>query len=236
MTMTWGKRRAIVIILVFIFVVVLMFWSASKPCLRIVSNSVLVMDASGQIGEQRAPEFFSTFNCTVPALHDYIDALDQARTDPRISGLVVRIAPLQTGWGKVEEIRAHLLKFRSSGKPSICYLGYDGIQNPEYYLASACKEIWLVPTAPVSIRGMMAQAVFFRGTLDRLKIIPEFYHIAEFKTATNMFTEKKFTPPHREEVESVLRSVYDQYVGAAAESRGMDRAKFESFLNAGPLL
>ena len=233
--MTWGKRRAIVIILVLIFFVGVMFWSASKPGLRIASNSVLVMDASGQIEEQRAPDFFSTFNGTVPVLHDYIDALDQARTDPRITGLVVRIAPLATGWGKLEEIRAHLLKFRSSGKPSICYLGYDGIQNPEYYLASACKEIWLVPTAPVSIRGMMAQAIFFRGTLDKLKIVPEYYHIAEFKTATNTFTEKKFTPEHKEEVEGLLRSVYEQYLRETSKARDMTRDQFETILNRAPL-
>ena len=49
---------------------------------------------------------------------------------------------------------------------------------------------------------MMAEALFFRGSLDKLKIVPEFYHIAEFKTADNEFTEKKFTPAHREEVES----------------------------------
>jgi protease-4 len=235
MTMTWGKRRAIVIILVLIFLVGVMFWSASKPGLRVASNSVLVMDASGQIEEQRAPDFFSTFNGTVPVLHDYIDALDQARTDPHITGLVVRIAPLQTGWGKLEEIRAHLLKFRSSGKPTICYLGYDGIQNPEYYLASACKEIWLVPTAPVSIRGMMAQAVFFRGTLDKLKIVPEYYHIAEFKTASNTFTEKKFTPEHKEEVETLLRSVYEQYLHETSKARDMTRDQFETILNRAPL-
>jgi protease IV len=235
MTMTWGKRRAIVIVLVLIFLVGLMIWSASKPGLRITSNSVLVMDASGQIEEQRAPDFFSAFNGTVPVLHDYLDALDQARTDSHITGLVVRVAPLETGWGKLEEIRAHLLRFRDSGKPSICYLGYDGIQNPEYYLASACKEIWLVPTAPVSIRGMMAEAVFFRGTLDKLKVVPEFYHIAEYKTATNNFTEKKFTPAHKEEVEGLLRSVYEQYLGDASKGRGMTREQFESILNRGPL-
>jgi protease-4 len=234
--MTWGKRRAIVIILVLVFVVVAIFWSAaSKPGLRIASNSVLVMDASGQIEEQRAPDFFSAFNGPVPVLHDYVDALDEARTDPRITGLVVRIGPLATGWGKLEEIRAHLVEFRKSGKPSICYLGYDGIQNPEYYLASACKEIWLVPTAPVSIRGMMAQAVFFRGTLDKLKVVPEFYHIAEYKTATNSFTEKKFTPAHKEEVESLLRSIYEQYLSEASMGRGMEPAKFEAILNRGPL-
>jgi protease IV len=235
MTMTWGKRRAIVIIVLVVFVI-LIIWAASKPGIRVASNSVLVIDAAGQIEEQRAPDIFSAFNGnTVPVLHDYLDALDNARTDSRITGLVVRIAPLETGWAKLEEIRNHLLSFRTSGKPSICYLGYDGIQNQEYYLASACQQIWLVPTAPVSIRGMMAEAVFIRGTLDKLKIVPEYYHIAEFKTAGNMFTEKKFTPAHKEEVESLLHSVYEQYLGDTSKARGMSRDQFEAILNRGPL-
>lgn len=233
--MTWGKRRAIIIGVLLLFVVLLV-WAAWKPE-RLASNSVLVIDAEGSIEEQAPPSFFGPLTGnSVPVLHDYTDAIDSARNDSRIRGIVVRIAPLSTGWAKLEEIRQHLLSFRASGKPSICYLGYDGIGNPEYYLASACDKVWLVPSNPVDIRGMMAEAMFLRGTLDKLKIIPEFYHIAEFKTATNMFTEKKFTPPHREEVESVLRSIYDQYVNGAAEARGMDRAKFESFLNSGPLL
>src|ERR1700683_208936 len=234
MTMTWGKRRAIVIIVLFVFVI-LIIWAASKPGIRVASNSVLVIDATGQIEEQRVPDFFSAFNGTIPVLHDYLDALDSARTDPRITGLVVRIAPLETGWAKLEEIRNHLLAFRASGKPSICYLGYDGIQNQEYYLASACQQIWLVPTTPVNIRGMMAEATFIRGTLDKLEIVPEYYHIAEFKTAGNMYTEKKFTPAHKEEVESLLHSVYEQYLGDTSKARGMNRDQFEAILNRGPL-
>lgn len=233
--MTWGKRRAIIIGALILFVA-LLIWTAWKPA-RLGSNSVLVIDAEGSIEEQAPPSFFGALAAnSTPVLHDYLDAIDSAKTDPRITGIVVRVAPLSTGWAKLEEIRRHLLGFRSSHKPSICYLGYDGIGNPEYYLASACEQIWLVPSNPVDIRGMMAEALFLRGTLDKLKIIPEFYHVAEFKTATNMFTEKKFTPPHREEVESVLRSIYNQYVTGAAEARGMDRAKFESILNTGPLL
>jgi protease-4 len=233
--MTWGKRRAIVII-VLIFFVALIFWTASKPK-RLASNSVLVIDAEGTIEEEPPVSFLGSLTgSSVPVLHDYLDAIDSARTDSRISGIVVRIAPLSTGWAKLEEIRAHLLTFRTSHKPSLCYLGYDGVGNAEYYLASACEQVWLVPSNSVSIKGMMAEALFFRGTLDKLQIIPQFYHVAEYKTAYNMFTEKKFTPPHREEVESVLRSVYDQYVTGAAAARGMDRAKFEALVNAGPLM
>lgn len=232
--MSWGKRRAIVIG-VLILCLALIVWAASKPK-RLASNSVLVIDAEGTIEEQPPVTFLGNLTGnSVPVLHDYLDAIDAARTDSRISGIVVRIAPLSTGWAKLEEIRTHLLSFRTSHKPSICYLGYDGIGNPEYYLASACEQIWLVPSNSVSIRGMLAEALFFRGTLDKLKIIPQFYHVAEFKTAYNMFTEKKFTPPHREEVESVLRSIYNEYVIRSAAARGMSRAAFESFVNTGPL-
>ena len=235
MAMTWGKRRAVIIgILILFFVLVI--WAVAKPT-RMVSNSVLVIDAAGEIQEQRPIDIFSALNSErVPVFHDYLDAIDSARTDSRITGLVVRIGPLAAGWGKLEEIRSHLLDFRKSGKPSICYLGYDGIGNPEYYLASACQQVWLVPTAPVSIRGMMAEALFVRGTLDKLKIVPEFYHIAEYKTAGNMYTEKKFTPAHREEVESLLRSVYNQYVSETAQARHMDEEKFKALLAQGPLL
>jgi protease IV len=233
--MTWGKRRAIVIAVLLIGLILLV-WAASKPAaMRIPTNGVLVINASGEIEEQRAPDIFSALNGTTPlVLHDYLDAMDTAATDSHITGLVVRIGPLETGWAKLEEMRTHLLNFRKSGKPSVCYLGYDGIQNPEYYLASACKEIWLVPTAPVNIRGMMAEALFLRGTLDKLKIVPEFYHIAEFKTAGNTFTEKKFTPAHREEVEGLLHSIYNQYLDDASSGRGMERAQFEALVNRGP--
>ena len=233
--MTWGQRRAIIIIVLAVFLVVL-FFAAMKPSRMILpSNAVLVIDATGQIEEQRSPDLFSAFGgFTTPVLHDYVDAIDAAAKDSHIAGLVVRIAPLETGWGKLEEIRSHLLAFRKSGKPSICYLGYDGIGNPEYYLATACQQIWLVPTAPVSIRGMMAEALFFRGTLDKLEIVPEFYHIAEYKTAGNTFTEKQFTPAHKEEVEGLLHSIYDLYLNDASKARGMDRAQFEALLNRGP--
>jgi len=232
--MTWGKRRAIVIAVIVLFFIGI-FWAASKPP-RLMSNSVLVIDAAGAIEEQRPNDFFSALSGSkIPVFHEYLDAIDHARSDARIAGLVVRIGTLQTGWGKLEEIRSHLIDFRKSGKPEICYLGHDGVGNPEYYLASACDKIWLVPTDPVSVHGMMAEALFLRGTLDKLKVVPEFYHIAEFKTASNLFTEKKFTPAHKEEVETLLHSVYGQYLADASRARNMDLATFESLLNRGPL-
>ncbi|HWG57820.1 MAG TPA: signal peptide peptidase SppA [Candidatus Acidoferrales bacterium] len=233
--MSWGKRRAIIILVVIVFFG-LIIWIAVRPR-HLASRSVLVIDAEGSIQEQRTPNILDALTGgQAPVLHEYLDAIDAAATDSRITGIVVRIGPLSTGWAKLEEIRAHLLAFQSSGKPSICYLGYDGVGNPEYYLATACRQIWLVPSNPVDISGMMAEATFLRGTLDKLKIVPQFFHIAEYKTASNQLTEKKFTPAHREEVQSLLTDVFNRYVAESAQARHMPPAAFESILKSGPLL
>ncbi|HVA72499.1 MAG TPA: signal peptide peptidase SppA [Candidatus Limnocylindrales bacterium] len=238
--MTWGQRRTLVILLV-VAAAVLIFWLVPWWMISsggtISSNSTLVLDLSGQIKEQRPADFSNVFfGSRALVLHEITDAIDAARTDPKIKGLIVRIGPLDTGWAKLEEIHAHLLAFDASGKPSVCYLGYDGEGNPEYYAATGCDQIWLTPSNPLDVRGMMAQATFLRGTLDKLKIVPDFYHIAEFKTATNEFTDKKFTPAHREEVQSLLTSLYDQYVSEVSAARHINPAQFESLVEKGPFL
>ena len=231
--MTWGKRRALVIVLVLAFFVVVLLMISSSG--RVSSNSVFVLDLSGDIPERRPNDLLTALSGNyIPVMHEVADAIDTAKGDPRITGLVVKIGPLATGWGKLEEIHTHILAFRDSHKPSICYLEYDGAGNPEYYLASACDQVWLVPTNPVFVRGLMAEALFLRGTLDKLKIQPDYYHIAEYKTASNMLTEKKFTPAHREEVDSLLHSIYDQYLTESAASRKLDRTQFESLVKQGP--
>ncbi|HVB36786.1 MAG TPA: signal peptide peptidase SppA [Candidatus Acidoferrales bacterium] len=238
--MTWGQRRTLVILLV-IGAVVVFFWMVPRwtfPSGEIISsNSVLVLDLSGAIRERRPTDLSSVFfGSQTLVLHEINDAIDAARTDSRIKGLVVRIGPLDSGWAKLEEIHSHLLAFRASGKPSICYLGYDGEGNPEYYVATGCNQIWLTPSNPLDVRGMMAEAIFLRGTLDKLKIVPDFYHIAEYKTATNQLTEKKFTPAHREEVASLLNSLYNQYVTEVSTARHIDRAQFTTLVQKGPYL
>jgi protease IV len=238
--MTWGQRRTLVILLA-IAAVVIMAWTIphwsffSGPAIS--WDSVLVLDLSGPIEEQEPPDVSSFFLGSQPlVLHEINDAIDQAKSDSRIKGLVVRIATMDAGWAKLEEIHQHLLDFRASGKPSICYLGYDGEENEEYYVATGCDQVWLTPTNPLGVRGMMAEATFLRGSLDKLRIVPDFFHIAEYKTATNEFTEKKFTPAHREEVTSLLTSLYNQYLDEVPSARNMDRARFADLIQEGPFL
>lgn len=46
----------------------------------------------------------------------------KAAYDPRISGIYLQIEPLSCGWGKLDEIRRHILDFKKSGKCVTIYV------------------------------------------------------------------------------------------------------------------
>lgn len=51
----------------------------------------------------------------------------------------------------VQELRRYIQLFRQSGKFSIATMTRGG--EKEYYLAAACEELYIPPTANLSLRG-----------------------------------------------------------------------------------
>ena len=114
--------------------------------------------------------------------------LRKAAYDPRISGVVVKIDPLQCGWGKIQEIRRHVEMFRQSGKWAVAYLERAG--EKEYFLATAFGEIYAPPSASLSLRGLAVTGTFLRGVLDKVGVEPEIRRIGKFKSAGDQLLRK----------------------------------------------
>ncbi|MCK7509167.1 MAG: S49 family peptidase [Desulfobacterales bacterium] len=94
----------------------------------------------------------------------------------------------------------------------------------EYFVATACDRIILHPLGWLGINGLGGYVPFLKGALDKLGVRAEFEHVEEYKTAANMFTEKGFTPAHREEMGSYYGDLFAQYVATAAKARGKTEA------------
>ncbi len=229
------RRRKIFLLLAILFVVIVVAVLSFGG--RIPPNSVLVIEVEGLIEDQSPPDPWARLTGPrVTVTHDVLNAIDHAARDARITGLVVKIKGSNAGWAKLDEIRARLLEFQASGKPSVCYLGDDILGNREYFLATGCKEVWLTPTAGLGAAGLMSSATFLRGSLDKLGVVPNMFGTGEYKTYRNQFTEKKFTPAHREMTESLLGSLYQTYTEAAAKARKIDPAEFDRLLREGPYM
>jgi protease-4 len=227
-----GKRKKIFWIVLMLAAIVAVCWVEWTH--RIPWNSVLEIDLTGQIEEQRPASASSLLSGDILVLHELTDALDSARDDKRVAGLVVRIGDVDAGWAKIQELSEHIAAFRKSGKPSICLLEEDFNDNRAYNIASACDQVWMLPSAMLGTTGMMTESTFYRGALDKLGVKAEYAKIAEYKTYVNMYTEKKYTVAQREMDESLMNSTLGQYLASIAAARRMATAKVDALLREGP--
>jgi len=197
------------------------------------SRSYLYLDLQGEIPEQPASELGTFLERKPPSLRAVVDSLDRAASDPRISAVVVRVSALpESGWATVQELRDGITRFKRSGKPAYAHL--EAVGNKEYYLATACTRIYAVPTALLDVTGLSAEVTFLRGTLDKLGVQAQFEGVGKYKNAPNQYTERGFTEPHREQMESLVDVLYGEYVAAIAQSRGKTADEVRALVDDGP--
>jgi len=200
---------------------------------RIRPNTVLTARIVGEIPEQAHADALRDLLAGPPTtVTDIVEALDRARTDPRITGLELRISESTMNMGKIQDVREKIREFNRTGKFSVAYLEFA--TNRSYYLASACQTVILLPKSLLYVHGMMASTTFLRGTLDKLGIYPDLYHIGDYKNAMNIYTEKKYTPAHREATQALLGDWYEEYLRGVAEARGLNRVEVEKLVAKGP--
>ncbi len=174
-----------------------------------------------------------------PTLRDVLDGIETAAGDPRVQALLARVGGDELGLGKTQELRDAIAAFRAKGKFALAFADSFGEFGPgtrPYYLATAFDEIWLQPMGNVGLTGLYAEIPFFKGTLDLLGLVPQFDHREEYKTAINSLTETKMTPPHREEVDTLLASIAQQIVQGIAEGRKLPEPVVREAIDRGPLL
>ena len=200
---------------------------------RIRPNTVLVIRIEGDIPDEPRPSGLpAIFGGNTLSVTDITEGLDRARTDPRITGLELHVGETGMSMGKIQEIRESIRAFSRARKLSVAYLEFA--TNRSYYLASACQTLDMLPKSEFHLHGMMASTTFYRGAFDKLGIFPDFLHIGDYKNATNVFTEKKFTPAHREATKELIDDWYRQFVQDVAVSRNMKPADVEKAIAAGP--
>jgi protease-4 len=174
-----------------------------------------------------------------PTVRDTVEALEKGAGDSRVAGLVATLGDSPMGVAQVQEIRDAVLAFRARGKPAIAFaetFGEWAPGNGSYYLASAFDEVWLQPSGDIGLTGLMFESPFIRGTLDKLGVQPRMDHRHEYKNAMNLFTERRYTPAHREAMEKVLGSWFGQVVRGIAQGRRLEPDQVRAAFDRGPYL
>jgi protease-4 len=169
----------------------------------------------------------------VSGLPAVLEHLKKAKADSRVKSVLIVPTGLQAPlWAKVQEVHDAITDFRKSGKQAIAFLEYAG--EKEYYIATACNRVVLMPGASLDLNGLATYEVFLRGTLDKIGLYPDILHIGDYKTAYNSLTEKGYTPAHREATESMTRDLYEQLVRGIADGRKKSEDDVRALIDEGP--
>jgi len=235
-----GLGLVVLLLLMAVFVSVagmgLLYFMVGPRAPRVASGSTLVLRPGGELLEMLPDDFLQFVGRSEPrTLRSYVDALRKAKLDARVSAVLLAPRELSSPfWAKVQELREAVIDFKTSGKPVYAFLDNGG--DREYYLATAADKVFLVPTATLNLTGIATYEVFLRGTLDWVGAVPDLMHIGDYKTAINIFTEKTFTPAHKEMSASLNRDQFDQLVRAIADGRRKSEGEIRKAIDEGPLL
>jgi protease IV len=171
-------------------------------------------------------------------VRDVVTAIEKAADDDRVRGLVVHVGAWQPGLAHSHELRRAVTRLRASGRRTVAWtesFGELGPGNTGYHLASAFDQVWLQPSGQVGLVGLTAQAVFLRGSLDKLGIEPQVSQRYEYKTAADTFVAEGMTEPHREMLGRLVESCMDTVVGDVAASRGLSVEQVREAVDVAPL-
>src|SRR5690242_6982337 len=167
-------------------------------------------------------------------LREAVAAIHRAAKDPRVAGLIARVQIPAAAPGPVQELRAAITAF-SDVKPSVAWAEtYPGTLS--YYLASAFREVWMQPSGAVGLVGFATNAMFLRDALDKAGIEAQFVTRGEYKSATNIFTQHRYTDAHREADSRLIESLQNQVWQAIAESRHVSVEAIDALADKAPLL
>jgi len=200
------------------------------------SRSTLVLNVGGDLSEMEPADVVAYLRGGKrPTVRGIIDNLRKAKVDTRVRAVLLKPTGFTSPfWSKVQEIREAVIDFRKSGKPIFAYLEYGG--DREYYLATAADKVFLMPSSPLDLVGVATYQLFLRGTLDKIGATPDLHHIGTYKTAVNTFTQKGYTPAHREMDESLNRDLYEQIVRGIADGRKKHDEEIRALIDDGPFM
>lgn len=218
-----GLLFTFVILPIFFVLVAAIGGSDDDHITKVKDNSVLHVKFETQIKDRASGSPLENFNFETfeskkeLSLGQIIKNIEKAKTDDRIEGIYLDLSSINTGMASIEEIRAALNDFKSSGKWIYSYS--EIYTQGTYYLASVADKVYLNPAGLVELRGLASQLMFFKNALEKLDIEVQIIRHGKFKSAVEPFMLEKMSASNREQMEKLLNTAWGSMINNISGSR-----------------
>ena len=156
---------------------------------------------------------------------DVIEQLYKQVKNDKVRGIVLRINSPGGAVGPSQEIYDTIKKLRAK-KPIVASM--DAVAaSGGFYVAMGASKVYANPGTLTGSIGVIMQLPNFQKVADWAGVQMVTIKSGALKDVGNSFRE--MTPPEREFLEKTVHEVYEQFLTAVSESRGIDKDKARAF-------
>lgn len=160
--------------------------------------------------------------------------LQRAAEDPRVEGVLFEIDGLHCGWAGCESLREVMGNLAARGKRTVAFLP-SGAGTREYFVASACTEVFCSPAATLFLLGLSREMPYLKETLASIGARAEIVAAGDYKSAGDMLARSDMSPADREQTEALVETIWTELVGGIARSRKVAPEAVRAAIDAAPL-
>ncbi len=154
-------------------------------------------------------------------LVELIDMLDEASNDNDIDAVLMELSVVPAGYAVAEEIRNALADFKEkSGKKIYAYS--ESMTEKAYFIASVADEIYVPSSGMIEFKGLRSEIMFYKGLLEKLELEPKIFRVGKYKGAVEPFMREDMSDANREQILSIVESMYAYNLSKISEARNID--------------
>ena len=155
-----------------------------------------------------------------------IRTLGEYRDDPAVRAVVLRINSPGGVVAPTQEIFTAVRRLREAKKPVVASLGSVAASGG-YYVAVAADRIYASPGTLTGSIGVVMQLANVEGLLKKVGVEYVVVKAGAYKDVGNF--ARAMTPEERRILQALLDDVYDQFITAVADGRGLDTNDVRGF-------
>ena len=223
--------------LIIIFIVVFLLKSSLiDDSKKFYEGTALYIPMEGFIVEEIRSErdirnlLFSENNIPQIDLHQLLDSIDRAKSDDKITGLVIELSDFLGAYpSELLKISQKIKEFKDSGKLVTAYS--DFFSQSSYIVASAASEIITYPSGGVLLEGFSSKRIYYKDLFDRVGL--EIINLSEgqFKTAFENLTLSSMSDEEKDQRFNLLGNIWSDIVSEIENNRNLQSGSINNYLN-----
>jgi protease IV len=186
------------------------------------NNSVLVLKLDSEIRDFYSvsdlfAEAFGIDDAKYMSLNKMLIAIENAKNDDNIKGISIETKRIHAGIAQIQSLRSKLEDFKSSGKFVTAYA--DAYSQKNYYLSSVADSVFVNPLGSIDFKGLSAEILYYKDIQEKYGIKMEVIRHGKYKSAVEPFLDNKMSAANREQITSLLQSIWQNMLTEIGKSR-----------------